>query len=176
MSTRGHQKHNNTGRSTNALKKHNQGKIEGPFITHTKELLASPAWGILTRVDRKILDRLEIEHMNHAGTENGNLTCTYSDFEAFGIRRPSIANSLLRLESLGLIEIVERGRITRSEFKHPSIYRLTYVLGNIPATNEWRLIKDKAAAERKVKPTVKSRKYKTNLKAEKQKTGYEIVT
>ncbi|MCP4121512.1 MAG: hypothetical protein GY751_07130 [Bacteroidetes bacterium] len=131
---------NNTGRSTGRQKVHNIGKIEGSFIMLTRELLESPAWRVLTLADRKILDRLCIEHMAHAGTENGNLKCTFTNFEEHGIRRSSIAGSIRRLEALGLIRVVERGGITRAEFKFPSIYRLTFIQGNIPATNEWKRI------------------------------------
>jgi hypothetical protein len=113
----------------------------------TRELLESSAWGVLTLVDRKVLDRLCIEHMAHAGTENGNLKCTFSNFEEHGIRRSSIAGSIRRLEALGLIRVVERGRITKAEFKFPSIYRLTFIQGNIPATNEWKQIRDMNTAK-----------------------------
>jgi hypothetical protein len=128
---------NRTGRRTGKLKPHKIGKIEGPYVMLTRELLESPAWGVLTLVDRRILDRLCIEHMAHAGTENGNLKCTFTNIEEYGIRRFSIARSIRRLEALGLIRVVERGGITRADFKFPSIYQLTFIQGNIPATNEW---------------------------------------
>jgi hypothetical protein len=148
---------NNTGRATGKQKTHNIGQIDGPFVMFTRELLESPAWGVLTLVDRKIIDRLCIEHMAHAGNENGNLKCTYSDFEEFGIRRPSIAGSIRRLDELGLIRIIERGRKTRAGFKFPSIYRLTFIQGNIPATNEWKQIGDmKTAKQVAAKATVKT--------------------
>ena len=138
MTTAGSRRHDAKGRSTGRLKAHPKSKLEGPFIAHTRDLLASPVWGVLTLADRRVLDRLELEHMAHAGTENGNLKCTYTDFENHGIRRASIAPALRRLETLGLVETIERGRIARGEFRFPAIYRLTYVGGNIPATDDWK--------------------------------------
>ena len=137
---------NNKGRSTGSLVKQKFCKLEGPFVQITRKILESPSWAALTLVDRKMLDRLLIEHMAHAGTENGNLKCTFSDFVRFGIRRASIADSIRRLEALGFIEIIERGKITKGEFKFPSIYRLTFVMGNIAATNEWNNVLSKATA------------------------------
>ena len=145
MTAPGSRRHNATGRSTDQRKLHKIGKIDGSFIPLTWDMLESPAWKALTHVDRRILDRLGIEHLAHGGNENGNLKCTYSDFESYGVRRASIAGSIRRLEQLGFLEVVERGRITRAEFKFPAKYRLTYVMGNIPATHEWREISQSQA-------------------------------
>ena len=131
-----------------------------PLARSMAQLLCSPenCWnpppgGVLTLVDRKIIDHLCIEHMAHAGTENGNLKCTYSDFEDHGIRRSSIACSIRRLEALGLIRVIERGGITRAEYKFPSIYQITFIQGNIPATNEWKQIGDRNTAKQVVAKT-----------------------
>lgn len=149
MTAAGHRRHDNKGRSTDALKPHKAGKIKGPFVVLSRELLASPAWGVLTLSDHKVLYRLCMEHMAHAGTENGNLTCTYSNFETYGIRRATIAASIRRLEVLGFIEVTERGRISRAEYKFPARYRLTFVQGNIPATNEWQQVATRDEALRR---------------------------
>jgi hypothetical protein len=147
MTALGSRKHNNTGRSTGRLKQHKQGRIDGQFVPYTREKLESPAWGALTLNDRKVIERLCIEHMAHAGTENGNLICTYSDFEEFGIRRKSIAEAIDRVEALGFIETMERGRLAKGEFRFPSRYRLTFVNGNLAPTNEWQRIKTWEEAE-----------------------------
>jgi hypothetical protein len=140
MTSPGSQKHDATGRSTDVLKQHRRGRIEGQFVPFTKEMLESPAWGALTLADRKVIDRLCIEHMAHAGKENANLVCTYTDFEIHGVRRASLGMSIRRLEALGFVAVVERGRIAKAEFKFPARYRLTFVQGNIPATNEWKQV------------------------------------
>jgi hypothetical protein len=156
MTAAGHRRHDNQGRSTGAFKPHKVGKLKGPFVGLSRELLASPAWGVLTLADRKVLDRLCIEHMAHAGTENGNLKCTYADFEAYGIRRATVPASLRRLEALGFIEVVERGRISRAEFKFPARYRLTFVQGNLAATNEWQHVATPDEAMRRAELAVRA--------------------
>jgi hypothetical protein len=141
MTKPGSRKHDATGRSTDRLKQHQHGRIEGPFVQLTKEMLESPAWGALTLADRKVIDRLVIEHMAHAGTENGNLICTWSDFEASGIRRKSIATATSRVVALGFAERVRQGGKAWGDVRLPSIYRLTFVTGNLAPTNEWQGIK-----------------------------------
>jgi hypothetical protein len=160
MTTPGSRRHNNTGRSTDRMKPHRQSGIDGPFVPHTREMLVSPAWGALTLNDRKVIDRLCIEHMAHAGTENGNLKCTWVDFESYGIRRKSIAQAIRRVEALGFIETMERGRIAKGEFRFPALYRLTFVTGNLPATNEWQRIKTREEAKAIAKKAAREGKNK----------------
>ena len=59
----------------------------GQFIAHPRAMVESPAMRALSLAARKALDRIEIEHMNHGGAQNGQLPVTYRDFEAWGIRR-----------------------------------------------------------------------------------------
>lgn len=114
-------------------------RIEGQFVAHRVDLIASEAWRTAGRAARGILDRLELEHMAHGGNENGNLTCTYDDFASYGIRRKSIAPALNELVELGLIEIVARGRGGNAAYRHASRYRLTYLATRSAApTDEWR--------------------------------------
>ncbi len=150
MSMKGTSRVNNKGRDETRLKPHRRGMPQGQFIMHPKELLESAAWRALTLTDRKILDRLELEHMYHAGRENGRLKCTYDDFENWGIRRKSICESLAKLEALGLVEVTARGRKAAGEYHYPSQYRLTYVQGNEAATNEWALIKTAEQAKERI--------------------------
>jgi len=115
------------------------GTIEGQFIAHRVEMLESDAWAALTFTARRVLDRLEIEHAHHGGKENGKLVCTYNDFAHFGIRRPSIANAIRQLVSLGFVEITHKGRGGNAEYRDPSRYRLTYLAaGRAGPTDDWR--------------------------------------
>lgn len=112
--------------------------IAGQFIAHRIEMLESTAWAELTFAARRILDRLEIEHAHHGGKDNGNLPCTYDDFERFGIRRKSVAPALKLLVRLGFIEVTYQGRGGNAEFHQPSRYRLTYLTTKRAApTDEW---------------------------------------
>src|SRR6516165_5946692 len=98
--------------------------IRDQFVPHTLSMLQSPAYRVLTRAARMVLDRIEIEHMHHGGVENGNLPVTYDDFVEYGIHRHGIAPAIRELEGLGFIEITQRGRAGNREFRSPSKYPL----------------------------------------------------
>ena len=124
------------------------------FVMHTLSMRTSPAWAVLSDVAHRVLDRLEVEHLQHGACENGNLICTYADFEKAGIRRQSVNKALFALEALGFIEIIERGRRAATGFNVTSRYRLTYLSNNLrrnvrdpnPPTNDWARIKDEEQA------------------------------
>jgi hypothetical protein len=140
MTVAGGKRHNATGRSSGRLYLKSRQKITGQFVPHRLAMLESAAWRALSFTARRILDRVEIEHMGHGGVENGKLPVTYDDFERFGIRRKSISGGLSELVALGFLEITKRGRMAAAEFHVPSKYRLTYVLTFDPAmapTDEW---------------------------------------
>src|SRR5262249_851745 len=120
-----------------------------PFIRRPLAMLESPAFRVLSLLEHRFLARLEIEHMRHAGRENGRLVVTYDQFAAW-IKRDRIAAALRACCALGVVDVTESGR--GGPFKTPNRYRLTYenVVGNgayAEATNEWRLIKTLDEAE-----------------------------
>ena len=57
--------------------------IDGQFAPHTIEMIKSPAWSVLSLSARRVLDRIEIEHADHGGNDNGRLPVTYDDFERY---------------------------------------------------------------------------------------------
>ena len=71
-------------------------------------MLELPAWHVLSLTARRAFDRIEIEHMAHAGKDNGRLPVTYADFERAGIHTRLIAGALRELEALGFIETMKR--------------------------------------------------------------------
>lgn len=120
--------------------------IAESFIAHTKEMRESWPWRLLPDNARRVLDRLEVEHMRNGGAENGKLVCTYSQFEEWGLRRQSIALAIRQAVALRFLEIPRKGFRTSAEFRAPSLYRLTYVhssdaklLGG--PTHDWRRFK-----------------------------------
>jgi len=142
-----------TGRSSGRMTPHGaRGKkgIGSQFIAHRREMRLSVGWKFLTGNDKLALERIEEEHMAHAGRENGRLHVTYSDFVAAGLRRAAVSTCLARLQALGFIECVDHGRASKAEFRFPASYRLTYVQGNIPATDEWNAIVTVDEAERRI--------------------------
>lgn len=107
------------------------------FVWMPRAMLESVAFRALSGNSRKALDRLSIELLAHAGTENGNLITTHNDFADYGIRYPSIAEAIRQLEYMGLIR-VKKGWAYSGEHT-PSLYRLTWLKSadGLPATNEW---------------------------------------
>jgi hypothetical protein len=131
-------------------KRRNVNSILKNFIAHAREFRESPAWGALPDNARRVLDRLELEHMRHGGSENGKLPVTYSDFVKAGIRRASVSLAIRQCEKLGFVEITKRGGRSISDVRCPSHYRLTYVFGrsNSIPSDEWKRIKtDEEARE-----------------------------
>lgn len=135
-------------------RKHDQPRDS--FVVHSLAMRQSPAWKALPNHARRVLDRLEVEHMQHAGAENGALVCTYSDFEAAQIPYKAIAPAIRQCVALGFVEITHQGTPSVSEFRNPSKYRLTYVYGRQrkladgtltpQRTDEWRKIESDAQA------------------------------
>lgn len=112
-------------------------------------MLELPAFSVLSLSARKVLDRLEIEHAHHGGTDNGKLPVTYDQFQSFGIDRQAIAPAIRELAALGFIEITRPGRAGNADYRQPNLFRLTYrpsanVRGD--GSHEWRRIKDETEA------------------------------
>ncbi|MBS7702668.1 hypothetical protein [Chelatococcus asaccharovorans] len=130
-------------------KRRRKNAIGSAFIAHKKEMRESFAWRYLPDNARRILDRLELEHLRHGGADNGFLKCTYSDFEEAGIRRASVALAIRQCVELGFAEITGQGQRSVSSFRAPSLYRLTYLNGwgrSMPPTDDWqRVTSDESA-------------------------------
>jgi hypothetical protein len=111
------------------------------YIGHTLGMLTSFAWRGLPDDARRVLDRLEVEHLRRHLKDNGKLLCTYDQFVEAGVRRAAIRLAIEQAVALGFLEIVRRGYAARMEVHVPSTYRLTYVKSFMDApasTDEWR--------------------------------------
>ncbi len=103
-----------TGRSSGkrtgrASKAHRPPKGE-PFVCMTRELLVSVAWRARSANAARLIDFLLVEHMNHAGTENGNLKATHEQLRAYGLSANSIRDAVEEAEFLGLLQFERGGR------------------------------------------------------------------
>ncbi len=112
-------------------------KLSDPklYVAHTLGMRCSHAWCGLPDIARRVLDRLEVEHLVHRLKQNGRLFCRYDDLEAWGMRRASVRLGVEIAAALGFIEITRRGWKSI-----PSTYRLTYVKSfkdQPPVTDEW---------------------------------------
>ncbi len=117
----------------------------GSWVMHRRLMKESPAWRAAPDNVRRVLDRLELEHMRHGGTANGQLIVTYDEFQRWGIRRASIALAIRQAVGLGFLEVTRAGYKSAAEFRVPSLYRLTYVFGRgregrQDPTDEWERI------------------------------------
>jgi hypothetical protein len=159
------QKINKKGRSTGQLKSNKRLAIASQFVWHTLDMLDSPAWRVLSQSARRILDRIEIEHMRHGGVENGSLPVTFDDFQRYGVHRHAIAPAIRELEILGFIEITQRGGGGNAEFRKPNKFRLTYLhkyQHKEKATNEWSQVETMEDAEMKARMARNPRVKKQN--------------
>jgi hypothetical protein len=110
-------------------------------------MLESPAWRALSLSGRRVIDRIEIEHGHHGGSDNGRLPVTFDNFEGFGMSHKSIAPGIRAAVALGFARITERGRPSESDFgRHPNYFQLTYLPVRrgtrwCGPTDEWKQIK-----------------------------------
>ena len=79
------------------------------WIWLTAEHLASAAWRGMSVNARRALDHIMLEHMAHAGTENGNLIVTHRQFVEAGVTKNRVGDALDELQHLRLIQM-QRGR------------------------------------------------------------------
>ena len=100
--------------------------LDTAFVPHRMEMLRSPPWKAMPSPLRRILDRLELEHMRHGGTSNGHLFVSFKQFVAEGVSRRNIVALLHLGEALGLIEVI-REQEARGDIRASNQYRLTYV-------------------------------------------------
>ncbi len=112
------------------------------WIPHRLEMRIHPAWLKAPRPLRKVIERLEIEHLRHGGYNNGELFVSYLQFVGFGVSRRSIRSTLKLGEDLGLIEVIRGTETVQSDIRPANSYRLTYVpaKGKDNPTDEWRAV------------------------------------
>lgn len=121
-----------------------------PWIWHTVELYESDAWLGRSLHCVKLIARIEQEHLEHGGSENGNLIVTYSDFENYGLSRRYIKKAIQEAEGLGLIYVewgkrrgyaknyLHRFTLTYYAIKKPDNHNKYYY---ICPTNDWQRVK-----------------------------------
>ena len=115
-------------------------KISEQFVYYTREMISSPAYRALSLQGRKVLRRLELEHMAHGGQDNGKLPCRYHDFVKYGCRKNGLSAAPIEVGVLGFAPTMSFG--TRAYGNVPgkaSTFRLTYLpTADGPPTNEWK--------------------------------------
>jgi hypothetical protein len=138
------------------------------WVPHTVKLCTSIACQALDRDAFLAVTRLEIEHMRHAGKENGQLKVTYDQFEQTGIQRKGIRRTLDWLCALGLLAVTHRGTFAVGG-DNANEYRLTYLPWKfqqavgapqyLQPTNEWKTVKHIPKKPAKPHPKKRVSKY-----------------
>lgn len=148
------------------------------FVKHTRSMLISPAWEALPDNARRVLDRLEREHLDQGGSENGKLICTYSDFQKAGLRRNSIAIAIRQCVALGFLQVTTRGGRALSTERYPSLYRLTYVSGkgqSADVTNEWKTVSSSDDAKARLANVEGARNYRGQPRSRRKSPEAETL-
>ena len=119
-----------------------------PWVPHGLEMLQSPSWRHAPIPLRRVLERLEIEHMRHGGQLNGELRVAYKQFVDANVSR-RVLPALLRVgEELGLIGVVRPTEPT-GDLRAPHLYRLTYLpaIGCSEPGDEWKRVTEERAMQ-----------------------------
>jgi hypothetical protein len=126
--------------ATKLREKRNRPPADQPWVWFTRELLESDAWRTAPINTRRFVERLMLEHMNHGGTENGNLIATFEDCAKWGIRRESIPLAQDDAVKRGLVYLTERGISAPGAGRKPSRFGLGWLPGRdgTPAPNRWK--------------------------------------
>src|SRR5439155_12553267 len=126
------------------------------------------AWRAMGIQERRVVERIILEHMAHAGTDNGNLPVTYTDFLDDGVRDKSLTTAIAVVEALGWIDITVQGKASFEERRYPSRYALTWLpqptRGKL-ATNRWREIKTLEGAKAVVEVAIERREKERDERA-----------
>lgn len=118
----------------------------------TREMLASPAFRALSPKAVSILMRAALEHVAHAGTENGALVLTYEDARRdCGIsNRNAISQAFRELDTVGFLKAEVKGGRSFGDIRRPSRFRLTWLPSQrpelAPPTNEWKAFDSRESA------------------------------
>jgi hypothetical protein len=154
--------------------KRKRNAIAETFVAHRLTMRESPAWRALPDNARRILDRLEIEHMRHGGAANGSLMCPYGHFQEAGIRRGSVALAIRQAIALGFLKITAVGYRRAAEFRAPNVYFVTYLHGcgkSLKPTDDWARLQTSEHAEHALKAAAAARNHANQPSPKKQKAG-----
>jgi hypothetical protein len=112
-------------------------KVPEQFIPRPRSMLESMAYRSLSLSARRVMERIELEHLKHAGKHNGTLPVTQRDFVEYGVTSRCVLPAKNDLIRKGFVRITKKGRSGKRGTA--TEYRLTYLHAfNRPPTNEWK--------------------------------------
>lgn len=106
------------------------------WIWHTLELRRSKAWQGRSIGCVKLIEYLELEHLQHGANDNGSLHAPYSQLVEFGLSRKMINPAILEAEARGLIK-VDRGGLKGRTLSEMNRFTLTYAWTRVQRDGVW---------------------------------------
>lgn len=119
---------------------------DGGWIPFGREMLESPAYRALSRAGLQMIARICTEHAAQGGKENGRLAIGWDGFEAAGIHRGLVKQTVDEVTRLGFVRVTFKGRKGYGcAIGQRATYRLTFigVIGaddSGPPTDDWRAV------------------------------------
>ena len=112
----------------------------GPFVWFTREMLESYAMAAMSPPALRIILRVCIEHIAHAGSENGNLDITYDAFVKYGVRRSAIRSGIATAVALGFLIVTREGKPSAGNNRWPTCFALGWLpmYDGVAARNGWK--------------------------------------
>jgi hypothetical protein len=107
----------------------------------TIELLMSDAWRTAPIYTMRFVMRVVVEHLQHAGKENGNLTVTFDDCEDWGVDRKRIKHAQADAIRRGLVYRSQKGIASApGKGRRPHKFGLGWMpnFEAAPAPNRWK--------------------------------------
>jgi hypothetical protein len=111
-----------------------------PWVWFTRKLIESDAWQTAPINTRRFVEQLILEHMAHAGTENGKLICTARQCVERGIGGMGEVTKAQRdAIRRGLVYVGEKGFCSPGRGRRPHRFGLGWLPGSdgSPAPNLW---------------------------------------
>lgn len=143
-----------------------------PFAILPRDLLRSDAWRSMGINERRLIDFLLLEHMRHAGKQNGNLKAPRQQLHAFGIGTHFVSAAIKSTEERGLIQCHRAG------MRVATTYALTWLptSDGMPPTHAWRCFEDARVAPLS-QPKIRNlaAKEQSGLGAKQQSDGLKLT-
>ena len=114
--------------------KQNRAPAGSAWVWLTAEMMKSDAWRSLGINERRFVDFVLIEFLQHGGTKNGLIKAPYEQLEKIGISGRLIAKAIDRVEEVGLIDAHRGGK------RVATTYTLNWLPTHDgrPSSNRWR--------------------------------------
>jgi hypothetical protein len=172
--------------ATGGEKYRKKNRIGVQFNARPIEMMESPAYRVLSRAARMVIDRVCIELAHHGGNDNGKLIVTYDQFADYGLHRAMAASGIREACALGLLEVPQQGRRGAGQYRYANEFLIPWAPCNsrtiAELTHPWRKFQTMEAAQeiaeaarKAVKRTSRARKPARRTLRPRSGRGREII-